>query len=109
MIRTHMWKKRGVVFIASDLGVWLCLKADPRKLKHEKVQNPHPRKLLPSKISRYTVCPYGIERLKANMNIRQASLVAFRYSISKYYPCGYEVIEGIDVSMTLNLAKNQPR
>ena len=40
MICTHMWKKRGVVFIASNLGVWLCLGADPRKLKREKVQNP---------------------------------------------------------------------
>ena len=34
-----------MVFIASNLGVWLCLRADPRKLKREKVQNPTSAKI----------------------------------------------------------------
>ena len=34
-----------MVFIASNLGVWLCLEADPRKLKREKVQNPTSAKI----------------------------------------------------------------
>ena len=34
-----------MVFIASNLGVWLCLRADPRKIKREKVQNPTSTKI----------------------------------------------------------------
>ena len=34
-----------MVFIASNLGVWLCLRGDPRKLKREKVQNPTSAKI----------------------------------------------------------------
>ena len=34
-----------MVFSASNLGVWLCLRADPRKLKREKVQNPTSAKI----------------------------------------------------------------
>ena len=42
MISTHVCiraKEEWRGFIASNLGVWLCLRADPRKLKREKVQN----------------------------------------------------------------------
>ena len=38
-------KEEGRGFIASNLGVWLCLRADPRKLKREKVQNPTSAKI----------------------------------------------------------------
>ena len=41
MISTHVrMNKEGRGFIASNLRVWLCLRADPRKLKREIVQNP---------------------------------------------------------------------
>ena len=40
MICTHVRvKEEGRGFNASNLGVWFCLRADPRKLKREKVQN----------------------------------------------------------------------
>ena len=46
MICTHVRvKEEGRGFNASNLGVWFCLRADPRKLKHEKVQNPTSAKI----------------------------------------------------------------
>ena len=45
MISTPRVKDEGRGFIASNLGVWLCPRADPRKLKREKVQNPTSAKI----------------------------------------------------------------
>ena len=38
-------KEEGRDFNASNLGVWFCLRADPRKLKCEKAQNPTSAKI----------------------------------------------------------------
>ena len=38
-------KEEGRGFIAFNLRVWLCLRADPRKLKREIVQNPTSAKI----------------------------------------------------------------
>ena len=38
-------KEEGRGFIASNLRVWLCLRADPRKLKREIIQNPTSAKI----------------------------------------------------------------
>ena len=46
MICTHIRvKEEGRGFNASNLGVWFYLRADPRKLKRKKVQNPTSAKI----------------------------------------------------------------
>ena len=45
MISTRMKEEGRGFFIASNLRVWLSLRADPRKLKREIVQNPTSAKI----------------------------------------------------------------
>ena len=59
LICIHMLMKRAWHVVCEIWEVWLLFKADPRKLKREQLQNPVPRKLLPSKISHYTVCRFS--------------------------------------------------
>ena len=56
-----------MVFIASNLRVWLCLRADPRKLKREIVQNPTSAKI--ATLENFPL--YGKDRSRAKPIIQQ--------------------------------------
>ena len=57
-------KEEGRGFYCIQFEGVLCLRADPRKLKREIVQNPTSAKIATLENSRYTVCKLNIMSLK---------------------------------------------